>query len=69
MSEKTKDILERAIKTFIEAFVSALVANLALFTEALGDAAALKSLAISVGVGALATGISAAWNAIQHYFK
>lgn len=67
MSEKTKNILERAGKTFVEAFVSSIIANLALFNDALGDAAALKSVAISVGVGAVAAGISAAWNAISGY--
>lgn len=69
MSKKTKDILERAGKTFIEAFTSSIVANLTLFTDALGDNGKLKAVAISVGVGAVAAGISAAWNAIQHYFK
>lgn len=68
MSKKTKDILERAAKTFVEAFVSAIIANLALFTDSLGDYGKLKAVAISVGVGAIASGISAAWNAIQQYF-
>ncbi|MBR4972767.1 MAG: hypothetical protein IKY59_07340 [Oscillospiraceae bacterium] len=67
MNEKLKQILTRAGMTFVEAFLSSVVAHLALFTEALGDYAALKSVAISVGVGALATAISAAWNVIKEY--
>ena len=68
MSDKTKDIIERAAKTFVEAFVSSIIANLSLFADSLGDMATLKGVAISVGIGALAAGISAAWNATQHYF-
>lgn len=64
MKEKMKDLAIRAAKTFAEAFISSVVANLALFTEALGDYAKLKSVAIAVGVGAFAAAISAAWNGV-----
>lgn len=64
MNEKLKDLLIRAVKTFAEAFISSVVANLALFTDALGDNAQLKSVAVAVGVGAFAAAISAAWNGI-----
>ena len=64
MNEKLKDLLIRAAKTFAEAFISSVVANLALFTDAMGDYAELKSVAIAVGVGAFAAAISAAWNGL-----
>lgn len=64
MNEKLKDLLIRAAKTFAEAFISSVVANLALFTDALGNNAQLKSVAVAVGVGAFAAAISAAWNGI-----
>ena len=59
-----KDLAERAVKTFAEAFLSSVVANLTLFTDALGDYGKLKSVAIAVGVGAFAAAISAVWNGI-----
>ena len=40
------------------------LADLALFTDCLGDYAKLKSVAVAVGVGAFAAAISAAWNGI-----
>ncbi|MBR4942371.1 MAG: hypothetical protein IKZ19_10275 [Clostridia bacterium] len=64
MNEKLKDLLIRAAKTFAEAFISSVVANLALFTDAMGDYAELKSVAIAVGVGAFAAAISAAWTGL-----
>ena len=64
MSEKFKELAERAAKTFAEAFISSVVANLALFTDSLGDYAKIKSVAVAVGVGAFAAAISAVWNGI-----
>lgn len=62
MSEKTRDLLIRAAKTFVQAFISSVVANLTLLTDALGDNGRLKSVALAVGIGAFAAAISAAWN-------
>lgn len=64
MNDRLKDLLVRAAKTFAEAFISSVVANLTLFTDAMGDNAKLKSVAVAVGVGAFAAAISAAWNGI-----
>lgn len=64
MNEKFKELAERAAKTFAEAFISSVVANLALFTDSLGDYAKLKGVAVAVGVGAFAAAISAVWNGI-----
>ena len=65
MSDKVKNVLERAGKTFFEAFVSSIIAHLTLFQDALGDSAKVKAVLISVGVGAFAAGVSAAWNTIE----
>ena len=64
MNEKIRDLAVRALKTFAQAFISSVVANLTLLTDALGDNARLKSVAIAVGVGAFAAAISAAWNGV-----
>lgn len=58
-----KDIGKRAIKTFAQAFIASVGANLTVLNEALnGDA--FKTVAISVGVAAVAAGVSAVWNII-----
>ena len=66
MKERVKDILIRALKTFVQAVVAYL-------TTAFGSQMAglevfstdgLKNLAISLIIGALAAGISAVWNAM-----
>ena len=64
MSEKTKDVLLRAGKTFVQAFLGDVITNLALFQDALGDFARLKSIGIAVAAGALAAGVCAAWNGV-----
>lgn len=63
MNEKTKDIIERAIKTFLQGFLGALAVML---PEAdISDVAVLKSAII----GALAGGISAIMNLILQYLE
>lgn len=63
MNEKTKDIIERAIKTFLQGFLGALAVML---PEAdISDVAVLKSALI----GALAGGISAIMNLILQYLE
>lgn len=56
-----KDILIRASKTFVQAFISALGID-SFF--GVTDTKALEKVLISVLVGALAAGISAVWNSI-----
>ena len=59
MKEATKDIVIRAIKTFIQAFLSVVIVSLADIT----DMTTLKAALIA----ALAAGISAVWNSIKAY--
>ena len=60
--EKIKDILIRALKTFVQAFLSAISVD-ALF--GVTDADTLKKVLISILIAATAAGISAVWNFIK----
>ena len=59
-----KDWMIRALKTFVQAFVSAIIADAAIIGEALTDWDTGKHILLTVGIGALAAGISAAWNIV-----
>ena len=59
--EKIKDILTRALKTFMQAFLSALSVDVLIGVT---DFATLKKLALSVLIGAVAAGICAVWNTV-----
>lgn len=63
MSENTKNIIERAIKTFCEAFISTLVVGLGTFNYS--DMSDKKKVLTILLLPSLATAISAAWNYIQ----
>ena len=56
-----KDILERALKTFIQAFL----ATFAVSVESISDITTAKIAAIS----AIAAGISAVWNLLENKSK
>lgn len=60
------DILIRAIKTFVQAFLGVLIPEIcAILNGTLPvDLDAWKAILIPLGCSALAAGISAAWNAI-----
>ncbi len=62
MSEKTKNIIERSVKTFIETAISYLIAHLsgANFFERNEVKTVWVGLAISAG----AAGLSATWNGV-----
>ncbi|MCD7751001.1 MAG: hypothetical protein LUI10_04575 [Lachnospiraceae bacterium] len=61
MSEKAKDVLIRAAKTFVQAALSIAVAQLAgLDFTGVGVSDALLNIAIAAG----AAGISAVWNGV-----
>lgn len=63
MKEETKrmitDIAERAVKTFLQAFVSSISVDLLIGVT---DFDAFRKVGLSMLVAALAAGISAAWN-------
>ncbi len=65
MREETKriitDIIERAGKTFMQAFLSAISVDVLLGVT---DFDAFKKVGISMLVAALAAGISAVWNGV-----
>lgn len=58
-----KDIGNRAIKTFVQAFIASVVANLTVLSEAIGNDN-LKGVIISIGIGAVSAGVSAVWNIV-----
>ena len=68
MSTKTKDVLIRALKTFWQASASYLIVNINAIANAItsdlevGGFETLKSVGITVLVGAVAAGLSAVWN-------
>ena len=66
MKEKVKDVLIRAAKTFWQAAAAYLVATFG--TQLAGidvfNAEALGNVIIGLGVGAIAAGLSAAWNGV-----
>lgn len=64
MREKAKDILNRAMKTFWQAALASLMANFTVLAAALTETGGWKRVAISVGVGAVAAGLSAMYNGV-----
>lgn len=61
-----RDILIRAAKTFVQAFISYLSID-AFF--GVTDYTALKKIALSLVIGALAAGVSAVWNSILEWIN
>lgn len=62
-----KDWMIRAIKTFIQAAGSFLIADIAVINNALLDWNTGKHALMTLLVGALAAGICAAWNIINEH--
>lgn len=59
--EKFKDVFIRAVKTFAQAFLSAISIDRLV---GLADFGAFKKVGASLLIGGAAAGISAAWNAL-----
>lgn len=66
MKDSTKNIIERAVKTFLEAFISTIVVGLGTFNYS--DMSDKKKILTVILLPALATAISAAWNYLQTKF-
>lgn len=62
--KKIKDIIARASKTFIQAFLSSFTID-SIFSVT--DAETFKRIGLSILVGAVAAGISAVWNSLMEY--
>lgn len=59
-----KDWMVRALKTFVQAAGSFIVADITVLSEAMTDISAFRQTLITVLVGAVAAGISAVWNIV-----
>lgn len=59
-----KDVGRRALKTFIQAMIAALVADGTMLTGSLSNFTAAKHVLMTALVGAVAAGVSAVWNTV-----
>lgn len=65
-----KDVAIRAGKTFVQAFISALLVSISGLAEVnIGDKKAFATVLVSTIVGATAAGVSAAWNIVKPIFE
>ena len=64
LSKKTKDIIERAVKTFIQAFLGSITINSFMLVK---DIDGFKGVLCSTLRAGVAAGASAVWNMIINY--
>ncbi len=64
MNEKQKDVLIRAVRTFWQAMVAYLLADVTVLQSALTDWPRSRHLLLTLGIGAVAAGLSAVYNAL-----
>lgn len=65
MNEKFKDVVTRAFKTFWQTTLASIIFAMPQISATMGAGwEALKPVLISAGVGALAAGLSAAYNGV-----
>ena len=64
MNENQKDVLIRAARTFWQAMLAYLLADAAVLQEALCDWGRGRRVLLSLGVGAVAAGLSAVYNGV-----
>lgn len=61
LNKKTKDIIERAVKTFIQAFLGSITINSFMLVQ---DIDGFKAVLCSTLVAGVSAGVSAVWNMI-----
>ena len=64
LSKKTKDVLERALKTFIQAFLGSITINSFMLVQ---DIDGFKAVLCSTLIAGVSAGTSAVWNMIINY--
>lgn len=64
LSKKTKDIIERAFKTFIQAFLGSITINSFMLVK---DIDGFKAVLCSTLIAGVSAGASAVWNMIINY--
>ena len=64
LSKKTKDIIERAVKTFIQAFLGSITINSFMLVQ---DIDGFKAVLCSTLIARVTAGASAVWNMIINY--
>ena len=69
MTEKQKDILTRAVRTFWQAMLAYLLADATVLQEALCDWSRGRHVLLTLTIGAVAAGLSAVYNAALTWGK
>ena len=64
LSKKTKDVLERALKTFIQAFLGSITINSFMLVK---DIDGFKEVLCSTLIAGVSAGASAVWNMLINY--
>ena len=64
LSKKTKDIIERAVKTFIQAFLGSITINSFMLVQ---DIDGFQAVLCSTLIAGVSAGASAVWNMIINY--
>lgn len=66
LSKKTKDVLERALKTFIQAFLGSITINSFMLVQ---DFDGFKAVLCSTLVAGVSAGVSAVWNMLINNYN
>lgn len=64
MSDRVKDVLVRALKTFWQAALAYVFADVSVLQGALSDWNVGKRVLVTIGIGAAAAGLSAVYNGV-----
>ena len=66
LSKKTKDVLERALKTFIQAFLGSITINSFMLVK---DIDGFKAVLCSTLIAGVSAGASAGWNMLINNYN